>query len=1094
VALLVLIFSLPGVGQQTAGNIRGIVTDPSGAAVPGAPVTARQGETGLSRSTVTDSYGGFRLVELPIGTYRIEVGARGFQTYVREGVSLNVNATLEVPVRLTIGITEQRVEVSADAELIQSTVTSLGKTVFERDVLGLPLNGRNFTQLGMLQPGVAPLTPGLSEAGGSLREGQAYAVNGQRPESNHFLIDGANNFNAVDGGFVMRPPVDAIAEFRILTSSADAEFGHSAGSTTNIVTRSGSNVFHGSLWEFVRNDSLDARNFFASKVEPLKQHQFGGSLGGPLVAEKTFLFGYYEGFRNRQGVTRRSTVPSLLERQGDFSAMCQAGFDSNGFCTDSDPRHQLFNVFAGAPVPYNKLPGASPLPQKLLPLFPEPNSGTNFYVSTETMREATDQFGARLDHYASGRDTVSVRYSFTDGSRFNPLPSSGASVPGFPVEEEHQAQNAAIQETRVFSPDAVGVFRFSFLRNRFFFGQRPNRTAPSSLGFQYEPSLDAAIGPPFIQVNGYTIIGDPITGPRNTYQNSFDSSASLTWNRGRHRIKFGGGYAHQRIDVLQGIATNGFFVFDAFPVTNAFASFLAGQPVFFLQGRGDFSRGLRGNAWNAYVQDSGNVGSRLTLNAGVRYELPLPYTEIHDRQSLWIPGRQSQIRADAPAGLLYPGDAGVPRGLIPTFKTGFAPRVGLAWDPDGSAAWLVTSAYGVFFEPYYTGQGGPLQTPISAPPYLQTLQVRLPNFADPFRGNPPEPNQFVTPMTNLTLSPDLSLPYAQNWHLNVERAIGSSLLLDVGYVGTKGTRLPRFVEGNPTVFVAGQSSPDNVDQRRLYSGCTPASSPSDCVYASTGLIAGVSSSSYHALEASLQARPIHGVSFLASYTLSKSLDDVSSFNMTGSAANPVVGENDLAQNPADLAAERGRSLFDARQRFVISYQWSLPIWRTPQTWYQRLLGNWQLTGIVSMSTGTPFTVFDSRDIALKGGAPEITGFSSQRPDLVSGQDPNAGPRRVDNWFNAAAFAALDPAADAGRYGTAGQNIVDGPGHANWDFGAYKNIAVGESRALQFRAEFFNVFNHANFRLPDSDISSPTFNQIRAALAPRLIQLALKFSF
>jgi Carboxypeptidase regulatory-like domain len=1092
--LAALLLAVSSEAQQTSGSIRGVVTDPSGALVAGVQVTVRQTETGLTRSAVSDAYGVYVVIELPIGIYRLEATVPGFQTYAQEGIELNVNATPDVPVRLVLGTPEQRVEVLAGAAMIESTVSTLGQTVFGGEILSLPLNGRDFSQLGTLQPGVVPLTPGLAEAGGSLRDGQAYAVNGQRPESNHFLIDGASNFDTVDGGFVLKPPVDAIAEFRILTLNADAEFGHSAGSTTNIVTRSGSNELHGSLWEFLRNDALDARNFFASETEPLRRNQFGAALGGPIRRDETFLFGYYEGVRNREGITRRSTVPSLLERQGDFSAMCQTGFDANGFCQDADPSHQLFNVFANAPVPYNQLPGIHPLSQGLIDLFPEPNSGTNFFVSTETLGEDSDQFGIRLDHYLTPDDSLNVRYSLSDGTRTNPLPPSGASVPGFPVGEEHRAQNLVVQETRIFGPGTVGVFRFSFLRNKFLFGLRSGETTPQDLGFQYSSSLAIATGAPFIQVNGYTTVGDPITGPRNTDQNSFDYSAALTWISGRHELKFGGGYQHERIDILQGIATNGFFVFDAFPITNAFASFLAGQPVFFLQGRGEFPRDIRGRSLNAYLQDKLRVRDGLTLNLGVRYELPFPYVEAEDRQSLWIPGRQSQVVPGAPGGLLYPGDPGVPRGLIQTFSKAFSPRIGVAWDPLGDGDWLVTSGYGVFYDPYYTGQGGPLQTPISAPPYLQTAQVGLPNFADPFNGTPPGPNQFVTPMTNLTLSPDLSLPYAQNWHLNVERSLTDDLLFEVGYIGTRGTHLPRFVEGNPAVYVPGQSTPDNADQRRLYSGCTLADSPADCIYSSTGLIAGVSSSTYHALESSLRMRELHGVSFLASYTLSKALDDVSSFNMTGSAAMPVAGENDLAQDPFDLSAEWGRSLFDVRQRFVLSYEWDLPFWTAPETWYQHALGDWHLSGIATVMSGAPFTVFDSRDIAAKGGAPEITGFSSQRPDRVPGEDPNAGPRQVDNWLNAAAFAPLDATADAGRFGTAGRNTVDGPGYFNWDFAAYKNLSVTEATSLQIRAEFFNILNHVNFRLPDSDVSSPTYNQIRAALPPRLIQFGLKLVF
>jgi hypothetical protein len=461
---------------------------------------------------------------------------------------------------------------------------------------------------------------------------------------------------------------------------------------------------------------------------------------------------------------------------------------------------------------------------------------------------------------------------------------------------------------------------------------------------------------------------------------------------------------------------------------------------------------------------------------------------------------------NAPAGLLYPGDQGVPAGLIPTFKKAFAPRVGIAWDPTGNGNWIVTSAYGIYYEPYYTGQGGPLQSPISAPPDLQTEQISLSqtqplNFQDPYNGNPPAQGTFATPLTNLTLSPNLSLPYTQDWDLNIQRSLAKDLLLEVGYVGTKGTKLPRFIEGNPARYVPGIdtssgqpfSTSGNADQRRLYSGCTLADPPNTCVYSSTGLIAGIANSSYNALEASLKKRFSHGLSFLASYTLSKSLDDASSFNMTGSAAKPVAGENDLAQNPFNLGLERGRSLFDARHRFVFSYQWSLPFWQHPQGWYQQVLGAWQINGIVTAMSGTPFTVFDSRDVSEQGGAPEISGFSANRPNLVPGQNPNSGSHSANAWLNANAFARItpDPNSPVQQFGTAGRNIAQGPGYADWDFSAFKNIRITESKELQFRAEFFNLLNHTNFRLPDSDISSPTFNHILAAQPAREIQLALK---
>ena len=1107
-AVLAVCLSLGAVAQQISGSIRGTVVDPTGAALQGASVGATQTETGLTRTSTTDHSGGFVLLELPVGHYRLQVEGKGFQTYIQQGITLDVNETATIPVRLAVGAETQHVDVEADAQLIQATVTSLGKTVSEREVLDLPLNGRNFAQLGLLQPGVVPLTPGLAEAGGSLRDGQAYAVNGQRPESNNFLIDGANNFNGVDGGFVLKPPIDAITEFKILTHNANAEFGNTLGSTTNIITRSGTNAYHGALWEFLRNDIFDATNYFGTTTEPLKQNQFGGTFGGPIVKEKSFFFGYYEGFRNRQGETDSSTVPSAAELQGNFAEICPEGF-TVGFC--NNPDHQLFNVFLNQPYINNQfdMSSISGPTQNLLSYFPSPNNGNNVFTATEVVHQDTNQFGLRFDQYFGGADVLNFRYAYSDGTEFHPIPTSGASVPGFPVGQDQRAQNFVAQETHAFSPAMIGVARFSYLRNKFLYGESENHTSLDSLGFGYQSSLDVAAGPPFIQVNGYTTIGNPITGPRDTYENAFDYTGSLSWVHGRHELKFGGGYQHLQVNVLQGIATNGFFVFAPFPVVpDAFASFLFGQPVFFLQGRGDFSRGIRGNSLNGYAQDTYKVTPRMTMNFGLRYEMPSPYTEIHNRQTLWIPGRQSTVMPNAPEDLLYPGDAGVPRGLIPTFRKGFAPRVGFAWDPTGKSTWLVTSAYGIFYEPYYTGQGGPLQSPISAPPYLQTQQISLTNttflnFPDPYFGNPPPAGTFATPLTNLTLAPNLPLPYSQDWDLNIQRALGADLLLEVGYVGTKGTKLPRFVEGNPAIYIPGfDSSGDpistssNADQRRLYSGCTLAVSSPPCTYSSTGLIEGIANSSYNALEASLKKRFSHGLSFLASYTYSKAIDDASSFNMTGSAAKPVAGENDLAQNPFDVNAERGRSLFDARNRFVLSYQWSLPFWKQPHGWYQHAFGDWQLNGIVTMMSGTPFTVFDSTDFSVQGSAPEISGFFSNRPNVVPGQNPNSGPRTPSAWLNRAAFQQIiqDPNSPVQQFGTAGRNIAQGPGYADWDFSLFKNIRVTEGTEFQFRAEFFNLLNHPNFRLPDSDISSPTFNQILEALAPRQIQFALKFLF
>jgi len=1088
--------------QDIFASIHGTVTDESGGMVSGAKLTAINADTGFQRGTVSNSQGAYVLVELPVGRYRVEAEAQGFKKYVQEGVLLDVNQQATVAVHLAVGTATQEIQVTSDAPMIESTSTNLGQTVGEREILDLPLNGRNFTQLGLLQTGVVPLTPGLLEAGGSARAGQAYAVNGQRPESNNFLIDGADNFDTVDGGLVMEPPIDAIAEFRILTHTANAEFGHSTGSTTNIITRSGTNQYHGTAWDFFRNNAMDAKSFFADSVEPLHRNQFGGVFGGPIKKDKTFVFLYYEGVRDTQGETTLATVPSNAERTGNFADQCplnNGAFNAQGLCIDNtsgqvSPNGQLINEFTGQPIPYNQLPFINPISQTLLSYYPLANDGPFTYVGTQTLTSSTDQFGVRVDHYLTNRDTLNFRYSYGQLSQIDPLPTGGANVPGFPVGENQRNQNFVAQETHAFSPTLVGILRASYLRNKFLLGTNINHTDPSSLGFEYAPSLQEAIGPPFIQVGGYASIGDPITGPRDTYQNTYDFSGSLTWIKGRHQYKFGGGYQYDQINVLQGIATNGFFVFATFPVNNAFASFMFGQPVVFLQGGGNFYRGLRGQAFNLYAQDTWKVSSRLTVNYGLRYEVPSPYTEIHNYQNLWIPGRQSVVFPTAPTGLLYPGDPGVPNGLIPTERDAFAPRVGLAWDVRGDGKWLVASAYGIFYDPYYTGQGGPLQDPISAPPYLQTPQVSVPNFGDPFNGQNPFSGGFAQPMTLLVLNPNLRLPYAQDWNLNIERALGSDWLLEVGYIGTKGTKLPRFIEANPAVYIPGESTQDNADQRRLYSGCT-VTGTAPCTFSSVGEIAGISDSSYNALQVSLKRRFAHGFSMLASYTLSKTLDDVSSFNITGSASQSVAGENDLAQNPFDVKAEWGRSMFDARHRFVVSYQWDLPWFKHPDNWYGHVLGNWQVNGITTLMSNTPFTVYDSSNPSLQGSAPEISGFFSSRPNIVG--DPNSGTcsggipvRTAACWFNTSAFAS----AATGQFGNVGRNTMDGPAFQQWDFSVIKTIPVRERMSVQFRAEMFNIFNNVNFELPNNDINSPGFGQIVAAQPGRIVQLALKFQF
>lgn len=1078
ICLLFLGFSCARIApaQDAAGSLEGQVSDASGAVVRGAAVTLKSIETNAIRTQTSDSDGLYRFVQLNVGKYILNVDAPSFAHFSQSPIEITVSQTSRVDVSLALASITSSVVITDAPPAIDTSTNTLGKVVSSKEVLDLPLNGRNFAQLGLLQTGVAPLSSGILTEGGSLRQGQSYAVNGQRPEGNNFLLDGVQNVNRMDGGFALKIPIDAIAEFRILTNTAPPEYGSNTGSTTSVVTRAGSNQFHGTAYEFLRNDTLDTRRALATVIEPLKQNQFGVTAGGPLRKDRLFVFSYYESLRNRAGITTSATVPTADEHQGKFN-------------------HPLINFAAGGvEFPNDQIPAQAinPVAANVAALYPLGNVSPNVYTATIVGTNDDDQTGIRFDFHQSDKSQFFSRYSWFTGHNINPVSVRGSDLPGFPTRDDFTAHSLVGAHTYLLSSSVTNSVEASFFRYEFLFDQRLNRTPPRSLGFDYDSASQIGQGPPFFNLAGYSPLGGAITGPRTSVQNTYEIHDGLSLLRGNHWLKVGGEFRRNQLNLFQSIAPNAFFIFaSSFPTNDAFANLLLGAPVVFYQGRGDFTRYVRNWGAGFYFQDEWHARKRLAINYGLRYEIINPNTETRNRLNAFIPGVQSHVMPNAPLGLLFPGDPGVSRGIAPSYYKGFMPRVGFVWDPTGKSEWSIRSSYGIFYDPFSNGSGVTSQGPISSLPWAQFVQITPPtlNFAAPYSNVAiPEPNTFVKPSTPFVMDTHARPTNAQDWNLSVQREIAKRYVLEARYVGTKGTHLPRNIDANPAVYGPGATA-QNADHRRIHANC-PASGP--CDFATIAELTYGQNSTYHAGQLSFTRQVSNGLGFNVSYWYSKTLDYLSAMNLQGASAKPLGGENDLAQNPFDLKAEHGPSLFDARHRFVASGTWVLPFAHGKTGFTGQLLDGWQLNVISIANSATPFTVYDSRNVSLQASAPPISGYFASRPNLAG--DPNRGPHTVAHWIDAANFQRLDPVANAGQFGNAGRNIARGPASVDVDLSAIKDFRINERINIQFRAESFNVVNHPNYGLPIADLAAPNFGQILVAGPPRLMQFALKTIF
>ncbi len=1061
--------------QSATASLRGVVTDATRAVVPGAEVIITSTDTAQQRIEHSDSHGEFSFQELFVGEYRLDVRSSGFATWKHAGIRLDVGNQSQIAVQLSTASTEQTVEVTAETAQLQTNEIGQGAVVGEHEISSLPLNGRNFAQLGILQPGVRPAAAGISVQAGFRRAGQNYEVNGQRPESNTFLIDGMRDINRLDAGYAFRPPADAIAEFRILTTTAPAEFGGTNGGITTIVTRSGTNKFHGTLYDFFRNDVLNANNFFAPRKERDRQNQFGGTAGGPIVHDHAYFFAYYEGLRNSQDVTHGVVVPTVAERAGDFSADAPILLNSN--------RTAYGNNLAGK---------ISPITARYLSYFPVPNTleNPNLAQTTNLSQYTSDQGGIKADWLLDSANSLSARYSYSTLSLHSPYSELGADVPGFPVGYYTNTHLGGLTETHTFSPKTVLTANVSFFQNHILLDKRFSGNSPQSFGFGYASTRPEATGAPLIMTQGFSNVGDPVINPRDTIQNDYAFSANLAHTQGQHVTSFGAQFRRTQINGYQANFASGSFSFTVQGVTNnSLANFLLGRPDIFTQAGGDFSRDLRGWELGAYAQDEYRLGPRLTLNYGARYEITTPFNDIHNRLFAFTPGQHSTVHPNAPTGLLFPGDSGVPNTIAPVFKADIAPRVGFAWDPRGNSRTVIRSAYGIFFDELVNGVGMPMRAASSSLPntVVRTLTGNI-NYANPLATvtDPFSPGQFALPASTFTIARNLLPPYTQDWNLTVDQSLGSQVL-SIGYIGAKATHLPRLVEGNPAIYQPGATLA-NSGRRRLYSGCTLTTGV--CQLGTAGLVEGNANSSFHSGQVSLTRRGTPGLNYTLAYTFSKDLDYSSSLHLSGPAPWLNLGELDVPQNNLNLKGEYGRSLFDSRHRFAASVTYAIPFAHSFTGLSRAILDGWQFSALSAINSSTPFTVYDSANVSLQAPHPGVSGMFGDRPNVAG--NPNKGaPHSVSQWIARSAFQRLDPVANAGQFGNEQRNSIDGPAFGSLDASLDKSFALNERTQVQFRTEAFNVTNHVNLILPVDDINSPVFGQITEAQAPRVLQFALK---
>jgi Carboxypeptidase regulatory-like domain len=1091
--LLLMCLAPTASAQVTTADLVGTVRDSSNAVIAGAKVTLTNDATNVSRSTTSDQSGYYNFIGLQPGNYTLTVEQQGFKKLQRSGVELQVNQRAQVDLELQVGAVGETVQITETAPLLESQSSVLGSVIQERQVQDLPLNGRNFVQLAVLSPGVSGAGTGMRGTimSGSrpddLRPGTELFVNGNRESSNNYLYDGIDNNDRLTLAIIVRPAVEAIKEFKIQTNLFSAEQGRNPGGQVNVVTKSGSNNWHGTAYEFLRNRALDANNFFSNRARQGKpqfqQNQFGGAFGGRLIKDKTFFFGDYDGFRQNLGRLFVNTVPTVRMRQGDFGEVTAGIFDPATTV-------QTGATFTRQQFPNNIIPRArwDAVTAKLINAYPLPTTSAlvNNLVTTPTRKQNWDQYDVRIDHNHSERDTFFGRYSWSKTATINPYTFPNVDLAGvgksigignedtFAGTSGLTAQHLVLNWVHVISPKMMLDVRAGYARFHLDFTQAdvaPGDKLGNKLGVPNANQQDAQDGLPIFSPANFTGIGHSRSLPILRRQNIFQYVGNLTWTGSAHTIKTGFDARRRHLTEYQTNRGNGRFNF-APNITNnpanntggnSMASFLLGAPSLIEQDYLLAWVGLRGTEYSAYIGDDWRARQKLTLNLGMRYELDTPYSEVANRWANFDPRTATVLVAGRNGVGKYAG--------VNTFKKGFAPRLGFAYQVADKT--VVRGGGGIFWNT--AGHGGNTLRLQRHVPFGPIYSFSPGNFFVTRRvqdGFPTLPalnlaNADVPVGSVIGVDPNYQPGYAQQFNLTVEHELPGATLLKASYVANLGRHLDTSYNLNQAVPGAGA-----VNSRRPFFAVRP--TLADVTWAvSDGLAA------YHAFQFSAEKRLTAGLSGLLSYTWGHSIDTVGQ-SFGGGADGP------LPQDPLNRRADRGNSPFDIRHRLTVAWNYALPFgkgkkWLSGGGPVDYVLGGWQINGINTFQTGLPFTPVSNTSTLNTG-----TGSRPNRLGTGTLDNPT-----IDRWFDTSAFAT--PAQFT--YGNSGRNILYGPGRVNMDFSVFKEFRIVESTKLQFRTEFFNVFNHAQFDLPNSAVGAANAGTITGIVGtPRQIQFGLKLVF